>query len=149
MLEAEACPFSIPRIKEHTMKHIDDVIALANTTVAKAEECRLEAQATIEKEPDRYAELSGQPSGWCVVTQSGFWSRKYHDRFEESRLRECIERGDKVVLSVGIVAKRDTPLNSSNHVATVTVSEPCKLSEDKLASITTRAKIHATFALSN
>ena len=87
------------------MKHIDDAIALADATVAKAEECRLEAQATIEKEPDRYAELSGEPSGWCVVTQSGFWSRKYHDRFEESRLRECIEQGDKVVLTVGVVAK--------------------------------------------
>ena len=93
------------------MKHIDEVIALANATVAKAERCRREAQATIEKEPDRYAELSGQPSGWCVVTQSGFWSRKYHDRFEESRLRECIERGEKVFLAVGIVAKRDAPLN--------------------------------------
>lgn len=131
------------------MKHIDDVIALANATVASAERCRLEAQAAIEKEPDRYAELSGQPSGWCVVTQSGFWSRKYHDRFEESRLRECIEQGDKVVLAVGIVAKRDAPLNASNHVASITVCEPGKLSEDKLALITTRAKIHATFALSN
>jgi hypothetical protein len=131
------------------MKHFDEVIALANATVAKAERCRQEAQATIDKEPNRYAALSGQPSGWCVVTQSGFWSRKYHDRFEEARLRECIERGDKVVLAVGIVAKRDAPLTSGNHVATVTVSESCKLSEDKLASITTRAKIHATFALSN
>jgi hypothetical protein len=135
--------------KEEKVKHIDHVIALANATVEKAERCRREAQATIEKEPDRYAELSGQPSGWCVVTQSGFWSRKYHDRFEESRLRECIERGDKVVLAVGIVAKRDPFLNAGNHVASVTVSEPCKLSEDKLALITTRAKIHATFALSN
>lgn len=131
------------------MKSIDDVIALANAIVAKAERCRLEAKATIDKEPNRYAELSGQPSGWCVVTRSGFWSRKYHDRFEESRLRECIERGEKVVLAVGIVAKPDSPLNSSNHVASVTVCEPGKLSEDKLALITTRAKIHATFALSN
>ena len=131
------------------MKNIDDAIALANATVAKAERCRLEAQATIEKEPNRYAELSGQPSGWCVVTRSGFWSRKYHDRFEESRLRECIERGEKVLLTVGIVAKRDVPLNAGNHVASVTVCEAGKLSEDKLALITTRAKIHATFALSN
>jgi hypothetical protein len=136
-------------MKEHELKSIDDVIALANATVAKAERCHLEAQATIEKEPNRYAELSGEPSGWCVVTQGGFWPRKYHDRFEEPRLRECIERGEKVVLAVGIVAKRDASLNSSNHVASVTVCDPGKLSEDKLALITTRAKIHATFALSN
>jgi hypothetical protein len=138
-----------PLMKEHELKSIDDVIALANATVAKAERCRLEAQATIENEPKRYAELSGEPSGWCVVTQGAFWSRKYHDRFEEPRLRECIERGEKVVLTVGIVAKRDAPLNSANHVASVTVSDPGKLSEEKLALITTRAKIHATFALSN
>lgn len=99
----------------------------SNATVAKAERCRLEAQATIENEPNRYAELSGEPSGWCVVTQGGFWSRKYHDRFEESRLRECIERGDQVLLAVGIVAKRDAALNSSNHVASVTVCEPGKM----------------------
>jgi hypothetical protein len=136
-------------MKELYVKHIDDAIALANATVAKAEKCRLEAQATIEKQPERYAELSGQPSGWCVVTQSGFWSRKYHDRFEEFRLRECIEQGDKVVLAVGVVAKPDAPLNAGNHVASISICEPGKLSEDKLALITTRAKIHATFALSN
>jgi hypothetical protein len=131
------------------VKHVDDVIALANATIAEAERCRLEARAAIEKDPNRYAELSGQPSGWCVVTQSGLWSRKYHDRFEESRLRECIERGDKVVLTVGIVAKRDAPLNTNNHVASVAICEPCKLSENKLSLITARAKIHATSALTN
>jgi hypothetical protein len=148
MARSETAPIYPPNEGAH-VKQVDDVIALANATVAKAERCRQEAQATIEKEPNRYAELSGQPSGWCVVTQSGFWSRKYHDRYEESRLRECIERGDRVLLAVGIVAKRDVALNSSNHVASVTVCEPCKLAEDKLALITTRAKIHATFALSN
>lgn len=148
-LEAEARLLYLPPMKELKVKPIDDVIALANTTVAKAERCRQEAEAAVEKEPHRYAGLSGEPSGWCVVTQSGLWSRKYHDRFEESRLRECIERGDKVLLAVGIVAKRDAPLNLGNHVASVTVSEPCKLSEDKLALITMRAKIHATFALCN
>lgn len=130
------------------MKHVDDVIALANATVAQAERCRREAQATIEKDPSRYAQLSGQPSGWCVVTQSGLWSRKYHDRLEEARLRECIERGDKVLLTVGIVAKSDSStLTSDNHVASISVREPSKLSEDKLSSISVRAKIHATSAL--
>ena len=96
-----------------------EMTALANAAVEEAERRRLEARETITKDPDRYAELSGQPSGWCVVTQKGFWSRKYHDRFEESRLRDCIERGHKVVLTVGLVAKPESLLNVNNHVACV------------------------------
>jgi|SRR5580692_2387597 hypothetical protein len=126
-----------------------DTIALANAAVEEAERCRLEARETIAKDPRRYAELAGQPSGWCVVTQSGFWSRKYHDRFEESRLRDCIERGHKVILTVGLVARPDSPLNVNNHVASIAVSERRKVSPDKIAMITLRAKIHAAHALSN
>ena len=131
------------------MKKIEQTIALADAAVAEAERCRLEARASLEKDPVRFAELSSQPSGWCVVTQKGFWSRKYHDRLEESRLRECIERGHKVILTVGLVAKPEAPMNSGNHVAAVTVSEPAKLPDDKLAMITVRAKIHAASALRN
>lgn len=126
-----------------------DTFALANAAVAEAERCLLEARKAIAKDPDRYAELAGQPSGWCVVTQNGFWSRKYHDRFEESRMRDCIERGHKVVLTVGLVAKPDSPLNANNHMASVSVSELQKISRDKIAMITVRAKIHAAHALSN
>jgi hypothetical protein len=125
-----------------------EMITLANAAVEEAERCRLEALETIAKDPSRYTELSGQASGWCVVTQKGFWSRKYHDRFEESRLRDCIERGHKVVLTVGLVAKPDSSLSVSNHVASVAISKPGKISPDKLSMITVRAKIHAAHALS-
>ena len=39
--------------------------------VKEAERCRLEAYEMITKNPERYASLKGQPSGWCVVTEKG------------------------------------------------------------------------------
>jgi hypothetical protein len=126
-----------------------EMIALANAAVEEAERCRLEAREALAKDPNRYIELSGRPSGWCVVTQKGFWSRKYHDRFEEACLRDCIEHGHKVILTVGLVAKPDSPLTINNHVASVVVSKPGKISPDKLSMLTVRAKIHAAHALSN
>jgi hypothetical protein len=126
-----------------------EMIVLANSAVEEAERCRLEALETIAKDPKRYADLSGEPSGWCVVTQKGFWSRKYHDRFEEPRLRDCIEGGHKVILTVGLVAKPGSSLSVNNYVASVAVREPRKISADKMAGIILRAKIHATHALNN
>ena len=62
---------------------------------------------------------------------------------------DCIERGHKVILTVGLVAKPESLLSVNNHVASVVVSEPRKLSADKIAMITVRAKINAAQALSN
>lgn len=131
------------------MRKKNEMMALANSTVEEAERRRQEARETIAKDPTRYAELKGQPSGWCVVTQKGFWPRKYHDRFEEARLRECIEQGHKIVLIVGLVARADSPLKVNNHVASVAVNDPGKIPPDKLSMITVRAKLHAAQALSN
>ncbi len=115
--------------------------------IAEAERCRLEAVATVAKYPDRYAALKGQPSGWCVVTQKGFWSRAYHDGYRQDHLRDLLDRGHKVLMTVGIVAKPDVPLNTNTHVATVALAEPQKLPEHKLQLITVRAKLHAARAL--
>jgi hypothetical protein len=134
---------------EELMRKITDMIALANSAVGEAKRRRLEARDAIAKDPSRYAEPLDQPSGWCVVTQKGFWPRKYHHRFEEARLRECIERGHNVILTVGLVANPDSPLKANNHVACVAVSEPGKISPDKLSIITVRVKLHAAQALSN
>ena len=131
------------------MNKANEVIAVSNAAVAEAERCRREARETIAKDSSRYGELSGQPSGWCVVTQGGLWSRKFHDRLEESRLRDCIQRGHKVVLTVGLVAKPDSPLSAGNHLAVVAISERARLSGDKLSMITVRAKMHAACALIN
>jgi len=119
----------------------------ADVAIAEAERCRLEALATVAKDPDRYGALKDQPSGWCVVTQKGFWSRVYHDGYRRDQLRDHLDRGHKVLMTVGIVAKPDSPLNTSTHVAAVTVTEPHKLPEQKLQLITVRAKLHAARAL--
>lgn len=130
------------------MGKTEDMVTLANAAVEEAERCRLDARQAVTKDPSRYAGLMGQPSGWCVVTQKGLWGRKYHDRFEESRLRDCIARGHKVVLTVGLVAKPDSPLSPHNHVLSVAVGKSGNMSKDKLSMITTRAKLHAVHALS-
>ena len=131
------------------MKKNEEIVALADAAIAEAERCRLEARAAIAKDPDRYAALSGQPSGWCVVTQGGLWSRQYHDRLQESRLRDCVERGHKIILTVGLVAKSDSPLDAHNHVAAIAVTDSKKIPAAKLAMITVRAKLHAACALSS
>ena len=118
-----------------------------DAAVAEAERCRVEAQAAIEKSPDKFEELKQQPSGWCVVTQKGFWSRVYHNGYGEDRLKEYIDRGHKVLLTVGIVAKPNSPLQPDTHVASVKVAEPGKLSDYKLHLVSVRAKLHAAQAL--
>ena len=45
--------------------------------LAEAERYRLDARAAVERNPD-YAALKDKPSGWCVVTQKGFWCLPQH-----------------------------------------------------------------------
>jgi hypothetical protein len=118
-----------------------------NAAVEEAERCRVEARNRVKQNPGKYANLEGQPSGWCVVTQKGFWSRVYHNGYGEVRLKEYIDRGHKVLLTVGIVAKPDAPLKPDTHVASVKVADTEKLSEYKLHLVAVRAKLHAAQAL--
>ena len=96
-----------------------------NEVLAEAERCRREAHATVEKNLALYSDLVGQPSGWCVVTEKGLWSRQFHTMADEDRLREKIEKGHRVVLTVGLVANPAIPLYPSNHAAIITIAEPC------------------------
>jgi len=118
-----------------------------DAAVAEAERCRMDAKSAIEQNPEKYASLMNQPSGWCVVTQKGFWSRAYHNGYGASQLKEVLDRGHRVLLTVGIVAKPEGPLNPDSHVASVRVAIPGKLSDDKLHLIAVRAKLHAKQAL--
>jgi hypothetical protein len=118
-----------------------------DSAVAEAQRCRMEAKATVKHNPDKYGGLSEQPSGWCVVTQKGLWSRVYHNGYGESRLKECLDRGHSVLVTVGLVAKPDSPLTADTHVASVRVADPERLSDYKLQLVSVRAKLHAAQAL--
>ena len=120
-----------------------------DAAVAEAERCRKEAITTVRGNPGKYGDLSEQPSGWCVVTQKGVWSRIYHNGYGEARLKECIDRGHKVLLTVGLVAKPDSPLTAGTHLASVRVADPERLSDYKLQLVSVRAKLHAARALIN
>jgi hypothetical protein len=135
-------------IEEHKMLSIRKIHPFY-AAVAEAERCRMEALNRVKQEPGKYAELEREPSGWCVVTQKGFWSRVYHNGYGKARLREHIDRGHKVLLTVGIVAKPDAPLKPGTHVASVKVVNPGKLSDYKLDLVAVRAKLHAAQALIN
>lgn len=117
------------------------------SVLQEAERCRREACAKIKSDPQRYAGLVGQPSGWCVVTEKGFWKRSFHGQHEQNLLRDRIESGHKVVLTVGVVADPRVSMTAENHVAEVSVGESCKLPFDKLAVLTAQAKIHVTSTL--
>lgn len=117
-----------------------------DTALAEAERCRQDARATVEHNPD-HAALKDKPSGWCVVTQRGFWSRVYLNVYGAEKLRDLLDRGHRVLLTVGIVATPDAPLSTETHVASVRIAEPCKFSAYKLHLISTRAKLHAARAL--
>jgi hypothetical protein len=112
-----------------------------------AERCRQEARIAVEQNPERHPGLKDQPSGWCVVTRKGFWSPVYHNGYGKTTLREHLERGHKVLLTVGVVAKPDSPLVTDTHLARVRVANRGKLSDYKLNLITVRAKLHAVRAL--
>jgi hypothetical protein len=121
----------------------------SDTVLAEAETCRKEAQAAVKQNSERYAALKNQPSGWCVVTQKGLWSRSYHNAYGELQLRDCLDRGHKVLLTVGIVANPELPLRSATHLASVKVAQPGKLSEGEFDLISIRAKLHALRAARN
>ena len=118
-----------------------------NAVIADAERCRREARAAVEENPGRYAELKEQPSAWCVVTQKRFGSPAYHNCYGEAQLRECLHRGHKVLLTVGIVARPHAPLSPETHLAIMRVPQPGKVSEAKLQGISARAKLRAAQAL--
>ena len=120
-----------------------------DTAVAEAERCRMEAKTTVKENLCKYEDLREQPSGWCVVTQKGLWTRVYHNGSGGDRLKECLDRGHKVLLTVGLVAKPDLPLTADTHVASVRVASPESLSGYKLLLVSVRAKLHAARALMN
>lgn len=82
-----------------------------------------------------------------MVTEKGFWKKSFHGQHEQSQLRDRIESGHKVVLTVGIVADPRVSITAENHVAEVKVDESCRMPFDKLAILTAQAKIHATSKL--
>lgn len=122
-------------------------IDAADFALDEAERCRIAARTAVEQNPERHGALKDQPSGWCVVTQKGSWSRAYHNGYGKTQLRDCLDRGHKVVLTVGIVARPDAPLNSETHLALVQVADRGRLSDYKLELVSIRAKLHATRAL--
>ncbi|SRR5579871_5558421 len=117
-----------------------------NEVIGAAERCRREALSLVGKDP-RYSELSGQPAAWCVVTEKGLWSRTFHTASEKDRLQECIEKGHRVILAVGLVAQPGAPLHASKYASVVAVADSQKYSEDKLGDIAVRAKLRAASSL--
>jgi hypothetical protein len=136
----------IARIKEIDMLSIREINP-TDKALDEAERCRTEARKAVEQNPERHAALKGQPSGWCVVTQKGLWSRTYHNGYGAVQLKDCLDRGHKVLLTVGIVARPDSPLKADTHLAHIRVTDRGRLSDYKLDLISTRAKLHATHAL--
>jgi preprotein translocase subunit YajC len=120
---------------------------IAVLALEEAERCRRRACAKVIRDQRQYADLMGQPSGWCVVTEKGPWKRSFHARHELDLLHDHLESGHKVVLTVGIIANPRVPLTSNNHVSEVKVEDSCKLPFEKLVVVTAQAKIHATSRL--
>jgi hypothetical protein len=116
--------------------------------IADAERLRRQANALVDEFPNRYADLAGQPSGWCVVTEKGWWSREFHTIEDEDHLCEIIEWGHRVILMLGLVAYPYSPLTATNHAEVVSIAEPCRHSSKTLARIIARAKRHAVSAMS-
>src|SRR5579863_4054436 len=79
-------------------------IHIADDVIAEAERCRCEAVSLVKNDA-RYSELIGQPSAWCVVTEKGIWSRTFHTALEKDHLIECLEKGHRVILTVGLVSR--------------------------------------------
>ena len=121
-------------------------VSVYDEAIAEAERCRQDAITLVGKE-SRYFELKGQPSAWCVVTEKGLWSREFHTAIDKERLRECIEKGHRVVLSVGLVSNPDFALHATKYASVVSIADSRKYSDDKLADIAVRAKIRASLTL--
>ena len=119
----------------------------ANTDVmSEAERCRKEALSLVASDA-RYSELVGQPGGWCIVTEKGLFSRTFHTVLEKDRLYECLEKGHRVILTVGVVSHPGVPLHAAKYASVVAIAEPRKHSNDKLADIAVHAKILAAGSL--
>jgi hypothetical protein len=114
--------------------------------VAEAERCSCEATLLVKNDA-RYSELVGEPSSWCVVTEKGLWSRAFHTALEKDHLTQCIEKGHRVILTVGLVSHPGVPLHATKYASVVAIAEPRKYSEDKLADIAIRAKLRAASSL--
>ena len=118
-----------------------------NHVLAEAERCRREAKAKVESNSLLYSELLSQPSGWCVVTEKHPWLQRFHTMVHEDQLRERIERGHRVVLTLGLVANPNISLSASNHVAIISIPEPRTHNSERLKDIGVRAKVCASTAL--
>jgi len=121
-------------------------VSVYDEVLADAEQCRRDAITLVGKE-SRYSELKGQPSAWCVVTEKGLWAREFHTAIDKDRLRDCIEKGHRAVLTVGLVSNPDFALHATKYASMVAYAEPRKHSDDKLADIAVRAKIRAHLSL--
>lgn len=121
-------------------------VSVIDDVMIEAERCRREALSVVGKDA-RYSELIGQPAGWCVVTEKGLWSRAFHTLLEKDCLQECIAKGHRVVLTVGVVSHPGVPLHASKYASVVSIGEGNKYSEDKLGDIAVRAKIRAASSL--
>ena len=118
----------------------------ASDVIGEAERCRREAIEMVRKDP-KWSELLNQPSSWCVVVEKGLRPRAFHTMLQQDQLLEKIERGYKVVLTVGLVGAPGTTLANANHVAVISVAEPRKHNSEKLSEISIRAKVSAASAL--
>ena len=121
-------------------------ISATDDIIANAERCRREAVSLVGND-SQYSELIGQPSAWCVVTEKGLLSRAFHTVLEKDRLHECIDKGHRVILTVGLVIQPGIPLHATKYASVVAIAEPRKHSEDKLADIAVRAKLRAASSL--
>ena len=121
-------------------------VSVYDEAIAEAERCRRDAVTLVGKE-SRYSELTGQPSAWCVVTEKGLWSREFHTAIDKDHLRECIEKGDRVVLTVGLVSNPNFALHATKYASVVAIADSRNYSDDKLADIAVRAKIRASLSL--
>ena len=91
-------------------------ISVIDNVIAEAERCRREAISVVGNDA-RYSELIGQPSSWCIVTEKGLWSRTFHTVLEKDRLEDCLAKGHRVVLTVGLVGHPNIPLHASKYVS--------------------------------
>lgn len=117
-----------------------------NDVLREAERCRRDAMSLVANDP-QYSELVGQPSAWCVVTEKGLWSRAFHSEFEKDNLVESIQKGHRVVLTIGLVSRPGIPLHATKYASVVAIADPRKYSEDKLRDIAVRAKLQAASSL--
>lgn len=118
----------------------------ATNVIGEAERCRREAIEMVRTDP-KWSELLNQPSSWCVVVEKGLRPRAFHTMLEQDQLLGKIERGYRIVLSVGLVGPPGTTLTKANHVSVISVVEPSKYNSEKLSEIGIRAKVSAASAL--